>query len=107
MSSVLAFVSWYVIITLLGWLTFPLVYFLFPALGGSRLQPFTRRRAVDLGLRLLDLHLAWIDLKQRRRDFICAAGFDWTERMGVSQCRTSNIKHILLAENEPAPRHHR
>src|SRR5512143_512141 len=27
-----AFVSWYVLITLLGWLTFPLVYRLFPAL---------------------------------------------------------------------------
>ncbi len=33
MSSILAFVSWYAIITLLGWLTFPLVYFLFPALA--------------------------------------------------------------------------
>ena len=33
MSSILAFVSWYVIITLLGWLTFPLAYFLFPALA--------------------------------------------------------------------------
>ncbi len=28
-----AFLSWYVIITLLGWLTFPLVYTLFPALS--------------------------------------------------------------------------
>src|ERR1700690_4646445 len=27
-----AFISWYLIITLLGWLTFPLVYRLFPAL---------------------------------------------------------------------------
>ena len=33
MSSIPAFVSWYVIITLLGWLTFPLAYFLFPALA--------------------------------------------------------------------------
>jgi YYY domain-containing protein len=33
LSSILAFVSWYIIITLLGWLTFPLVYFLFPALA--------------------------------------------------------------------------
>jgi len=32
-SSILAFISWYVIITLLGWLTFPLAYFLFPALA--------------------------------------------------------------------------
>ncbi|HEX8990842.1 MAG TPA: DUF2298 domain-containing protein [Anaerolineales bacterium] len=28
-----AFISWYIIITLLGWLTFPLVYSLFPALA--------------------------------------------------------------------------
>src|SRR5512140_1152201 len=28
-----AFISWYVILTLLGWLTFPLVYELFPALA--------------------------------------------------------------------------
>ncbi|HUH97863.1 MAG TPA: DUF2298 domain-containing protein [Anaerolineales bacterium] len=33
MSSILAFVSWYLIITLLGWLAFPLAYFLFPALA--------------------------------------------------------------------------
>lgn len=33
MSSVIAFVSWYFILTLLGWLTFPLAYFLFPALA--------------------------------------------------------------------------
>jgi len=32
-SSILAFLSWYLIITLLGGLTFPLVYFLFPALA--------------------------------------------------------------------------
>jgi YYY domain-containing protein len=32
-SSILAFISWYILITLLGWLTFPLVYFLFPALN--------------------------------------------------------------------------
>src|ERR1044072_3089674 len=27
-----AFISWYIVITILGWLTFPLAYFLFPAL---------------------------------------------------------------------------
>ncbi|MCL4530928.1 MAG: DUF2298 domain-containing protein [Chloroflexi bacterium] len=32
MSSILAFFSWYILITLLGLLTFPLVYYLFPAL---------------------------------------------------------------------------
>ena len=29
----LAFISWYLIATLLGWLTFPLAYQLFPALA--------------------------------------------------------------------------
>src|SRR5688572_8081122 len=28
-----AFISWYILITLLGWLTFPLGYYLFPALA--------------------------------------------------------------------------
>lgn len=28
----IAFISWYIVITLLGWLTFPLAYHLFPAL---------------------------------------------------------------------------
>jgi YYY domain-containing protein len=32
-SSILAFLSWYIIVSLLGGLTFPLVYFLFPALA--------------------------------------------------------------------------
>ena len=27
-----AFLSWYILITILGWLTFPLAYYLFPAL---------------------------------------------------------------------------
>ena len=33
MDSIVAFLSWYLVITLFGWLTFPLVYFLFPALA--------------------------------------------------------------------------
>ena len=28
-----AFISWYIVITILGWLTFPLAYHLFPALA--------------------------------------------------------------------------
>jgi YYY domain-containing protein len=35
------FLSWYVLITLLGWLTFPLAYFLFPSLS-DRGYPFAR-----------------------------------------------------------------
>ena len=33
MNSITAFVSWYLLLTLLGWLTFPLAYRLFPALA--------------------------------------------------------------------------
>lgn len=33
MNSVVAFFSWYIILTLLGWITFPLAYRLFPALA--------------------------------------------------------------------------
>ncbi len=107
MSSILAFVSWYAIITLLGWLTFPLAYFLFPALAD---RGYSLSRVAGL---LIWGYVFWIftslglNSKQRRRDFICVAGFDWSERMGVIQYRKSNIKYILLAENEPAPRGHR
>src|SRR5512146_2289355 len=31
-SHMTAFISWYIVITILGWLTFPLAYHLFPAL---------------------------------------------------------------------------
>ena len=40
-----AFISWYFIITLLGWLTFPLVYTLFPALAD---RGYTLARAAGL-----------------------------------------------------------
>ena len=40
-----AFISWYLIITLLGWLTFPLVYTLFPALAD---RGYTLSRAAGL-----------------------------------------------------------
>ncbi len=29
----IAFISWYILVTTLGWLTFPLAYYLFPALA--------------------------------------------------------------------------
>ena len=40
-----AFISWYLIITLLGWLTFPLAYALFPALAD---KGYTLSRAAGL-----------------------------------------------------------
>ena len=40
-----AFISWYFIITLLGWLTFPLAYILFPALAD---RGYTLSRAAGL-----------------------------------------------------------
>src|SRR5271157_2806579 len=54
MSSILAFVSWYVIITLLGWLTFPLAYFLFPALAD---RGYSLSRAAGL---LIWSYVFWI-----------------------------------------------
>jgi hypothetical protein len=33
-----SFLSWYVLITLLGWLTFPLAYYLFPALSDRAIR---------------------------------------------------------------------
>src|SRR5512147_1971792 len=41
----IAFISWYLIISLLGWLTFPLVYVLFPALKD---RGYTLSRAAGL-----------------------------------------------------------
>ena len=55
-----AFISWTIVITLLGWLTFPLIYHLFPALAD-------RRNAVE-----------------RRAGMIVAAGGDGTGR--ASHC---------------------
>jgi len=40
-----AFISWYILITLLGWLTFPLAYYLFPALAD---RGYTLARAFGL-----------------------------------------------------------
>src|SRR5215212_2492541 len=40
-----AFLSWYIVITILGWLTFPLAYHLFPAL---RDRGYTLTRALGL-----------------------------------------------------------
>src|ERR1041384_7752473 len=40
-----AFISWYIVITILGWLTFPLAYHLFPALTD---RGYTLARALGL-----------------------------------------------------------
>ncbi len=40
-----AFISWYIVITILGWLTFPLAYHLFPALTD---RGYTLSRAFGL-----------------------------------------------------------
>src|SRR5512139_3403930 len=49
-----AFISWYVIITLIGWLAFPLVYRLFPALAD---RGYTLARAAGL---LLWAYVFWL-----------------------------------------------
>ena len=40
-----AFISWYIVITILGWLTFPLAYHLFPGLAD---RGYTLARALGL-----------------------------------------------------------
>jgi uncharacterized membrane protein len=49
-----AFISWYLVVTLLGWLTFPLVYALFPALAD---RGYSLARAAGL---LLWGYLYWL-----------------------------------------------
>src|SRR5512135_58371 len=49
-----AFISWYIVITLLGWLTFPLAYALFPALAD---RGYSLSRAAGL---LLWGYLFWL-----------------------------------------------
>src|SRR5512138_439801 len=50
----IAFISWYVLITVLGWLTFPLAYTLFPALAD---RGYTLARALGL---LLWGYIFWL-----------------------------------------------
>ena len=49
-----AFISWYILITLLGWLTFPLAYYLFPALAD---RGYTLARAFGL---LVWAYIFWL-----------------------------------------------
>src|SRR5262245_7013636 len=49
-----AFLSWYILITLLGWLTFPLAYYLFPALTD---RGYTFARALGL---LIWAYIFWL-----------------------------------------------
>src|SRR5678816_2660668 len=49
-----AFISWYILITLLGWLTFPLAYYLFPALND---RGYTLARALGL---LIWAYVFWL-----------------------------------------------
>ena len=49
-----AFISWYILITLLGWLTFPLAYYLFPALAD---RGYTLARAFGL---LIWAYVFWL-----------------------------------------------
>lgn len=49
-----AFISWYVLITLLGWLTFPLAYYLFPAIND---RGYTLARAFGL---LIWAYIFWL-----------------------------------------------
>ena len=50
----IAFLSWYILLTLLGWLTVPLTHFLFPALAD---RGYTLSRALGL---LLWGYIFWL-----------------------------------------------
>src|SRR5512138_707396 len=50
----ISFLSWYILVILLGWLTFPLAYFLFPALTD---RGYTLSRALGL---LLWGYIFWL-----------------------------------------------
>ena len=54
LTAMTAFIAWYIIITLLGWLAFPLVYRSFPALAD---RGFTLARAAGL---LLWAYVFWL-----------------------------------------------
>src|SRR6266508_3187656 len=49
-----AFISWYILIAILGWLTFPLAYYLFPALSD---RGYTFSRALGL---LIWAYVFWL-----------------------------------------------
>jgi len=89
-SSILAFVSWYVIVTLLGWLTFPLVYFLFPALAD---RGYSLSRIAGL---LIWGYLFWIftslGLTQNNVGGIL---FALLVLIGLSAWALSNIEHRI------------
>ena len=90
MSSILAFVSWYIIVTLLGWLTFPLMYFLFPALAD---RGYSLSRVAGL---LIWAYVFWIltslGLTQNTVGGIL---FALLVLIGLSVWALSNIEHRL------------
>ena len=88
MSSILAFVSWYIIITLLGWLTFPLVYFLFPVLAD---RGYSLSRVAGL---LLWSYLFWIFTSLGlTQNTIGGILFAFCVLIGLSAWALSNIEH--------------
>ena len=90
MSSILAFVSWYIIITLLGWLTFPLVYFLFPALAD---RGYSLSRVAGL---LIWSYLFWIFTSLGlTQNTIGGILFALCVLIGLSVWALSNIDHRI------------
>ena len=88
MSSILAFVSWYVIITLLGWLTFPLAYFLFPALAD---RGYSLARVAGL---LIWGYLFWIFTSLGlTQNTVGGILFALLVLVGLSAWALSNIEH--------------
>ncbi len=101
----IAFLSWYLLVTLLGWLTFPLAYQLFPALADRGL---TLARAAGLLIWgfifwwMASLGLARNDLSGLAFTFILTAGLSaWVwfrRRREIMDWLKANLRLVVLAE---------
>ena len=89
-----AFLSWYLLLTLLGWLTFPLAYYLFPALAD---RGYTLARAFGL---LIWGYVFWLfasfgiaqnDLGGLLLGLVVLGGL---KRLGISQLQIGNSEWV-------------
>jgi YYY domain-containing protein len=100
-----AFLSWYILITVLGWLTFPLAYFLFPALAD---RGYTLSRAFGLLLwgyifwLFASFNLAQNDIGGLLLGLVLLGGLSaWAFvnfRSKIIDCLRENLRLIITAE---------
>ncbi len=89
-----AFISWYILITLLGWLTFPLAYYLFPALADRGYTLARAFRPVGLGLCVLVIRLAWYRAKRYRRTAAGAGHSGRIKHLGIHKVPLGNPRLV-------------